>query len=82
MAVRVVPRAGRDEVGGTREGALLVRVRAPAIEGAANAAATKAIAKALGVPAAEVRIERGARSRTKVVSVPSGAAPRLAGLLK
>lgn len=82
VLVRVIPRAGRDEVGGTRDGALLVRVKAPAVDGAANEAAAKALGKALGVPAAAVRIERGARSRSKLVSVPAGAAERLADLMK
>ncbi len=82
VLVRVVPRAGRDEVGGMRDGALLVRVAAPAVDGAANEAAAKALGRALGVPAGAVRIERGARSRSKLVSLPAGAAGRLAELMK
>lgn len=80
VPIRVIPRAGRDEVGGTRDGALVVRVRAAAVDGAANAAAARVLGSALGVPAAEVRIERGARSRSKLVSVPLAAADRLADL--
>jgi len=64
-----------------RDGALLVRVTAPAVDGAANEAATQALGRALGVPAGAVRIERGARSRSKLVSVPAGAAGRLAELM-
>jgi uncharacterized protein YggU (UPF0235/DUF167 family) len=79
FAVRVTPRASANAVGGERDGALLVRVTAAAAEGAANAAAVRALARALGVAPSEVRIERGATSRSKVVSVPAAAE---AGLLR
>lgn len=82
VTVRVIPRADRDEVGGMRDGALVIRVRAPAVDGAANEAAAKALGKALGVPTGAVRIERGTRSRSKVVSLPAGAAARVAELMR
>ena len=37
LRVRVKPRASRDAIGGEREGALVVRLSAPPVEGAANA---------------------------------------------
>lgn len=80
--IRVLPRSGRDEVGGMRDGALLVRVAAPAVDGAANEAATRLLAKALDVPARALRIEQGVRSRSKLVSMPAGAAARVARLMQ
>jgi len=69
--VRVHPGAARDSVGGTSgpedEPALVVRVRAPAADGRANAAAIAVLAAALGVRKVDVRIVRGRSSRTKLV---------------
>ncbi len=48
---------------------LKVRVRAQPVEGAANAALEKLLAKALGVKAADVRVARGGASRLKAVEV-------------
>ncbi|MGH2379552.1 MAG: DUF167 domain-containing protein, partial [Candidatus Limnocylindria bacterium] len=66
--VRVVPRASRAVVGGVREGELLVRVTAAPVEGAANSAVVAALAKTLGIAPRDVRLEAGARGRSKVVS--------------
>lgn len=67
--VRVVPRAGRAGVAGTREGALLVRLHAAPVEGAANAELVETIAKALGVPKRAVSLVSGERGRLKRVRV-------------
>lgn len=78
--LRVTPRASRAAVGGLREGELLVRVTAPPVEGAANEAVIAALAAALGIPRREVRLEAGARGRSKQASVPRAARARLLGL--
>ncbi len=67
--VRVVPRSGRAGVAGTRDGALLVRLHAPPVEGAANAELVETISKALGVPKRAVSIVSGERGRLKRVRV-------------
>lgn len=68
LAVRVQPRARRNEVL-VRDGRLVVRVTAPPADGKANAALCVTLAKRLGVSKGAVRVERGATSRDKVVSV-------------
>lgn len=70
--VRVVAGAGREAVVPQTDG-LKVYVRAPALEGRANAAAVEALAAHFGVAASRVRIVRGERSRQKVVEVVTGA---------
>ena len=82
FSVRVTPRASANAVGGERDGALVVRVTAAPAEGAANVAVVKALARALGIAASTVRIERGATGRTKVVSVPAAAETALVRLAK
>jgi uncharacterized protein YggU (UPF0235/DUF167 family) len=75
--VVVIPRAARTAVGGRREGALVVRVTAPPVEGAANEAVMQAVARALGVPSSAIAIERGQRGRRKVLSAPASVRPAL-----
>ena len=69
VTIRITPRASRDEVLGEREGVLLVRVAAPPVDGAANEALVRVLAKALGLPRRDVVIVSGATSRTKIVEV-------------
>jgi uncharacterized protein len=69
IAVRVQPRARRDEIGGERGGALLVRVTAPPVEGRANDAVRKLLAKRLGIAPGRVSILHGSSGREKVVEV-------------
>lgn len=63
--VRVVPRAARDQLGPVQEGALSVRLNAPPVEGAANAALVKLLAKRLEVAKGRVRVISGEHSRQK-----------------
>ena len=50
IAVRVIPRAGRSGLAGTRGDALLVRLQSPPVEGAANEELIEVLARALQVP--------------------------------
>ncbi len=69
LPVRVVPRAKRDEIAGERSGAVCVRLTAPPVEGAANQALVRFVARWLGVPQAAVALATGERSRLKVICV-------------
>jgi uncharacterized protein (TIGR00251 family) len=84
LRVRVQPRSSRDAVGGAREGALLVRLTAPPVEGAANAALARLLGRTLGVPPSAVRIVGGATGRAKRVAIAgvdlATARERLGGL--
>ena len=67
--VRVAPRASRNAIAGVHEGALKVSLTAPPVEGAANEALRKLLAKALGVPKSNIEIIRGERGRNKVLRI-------------
>lgn len=82
FAVRVTPRSAKEAVGGERDGALVVRVTAFPSGGAANGSVIRAIARAFDVAPSEIRIERGASSRTKTVSAPARAAEALERMVK
>ena len=67
--MRVIPRAGRSEIAGLRDGTILVRLAAPPVEGAANVELIDLLARTLRIPKRDVTILGGERSRTKRVRV-------------
>src|SRR6266542_2031726 len=69
LRVRVQPRAARAAITGWRDDALAVRVTAPPVDGAANAAVSALLAEALDVPPSRVRVVRGERGRDKLVRI-------------
>ena len=69
LTLRVQPRSRKNEIAGERGGALLVRVTAPPVDGKANEAVRRLIAKRLRVPTGRVSIVRGESSRDKLLQV-------------
>jgi uncharacterized protein (TIGR00251 family) len=69
FAVRVVPRAGRTGIAGVRNDALLVRLAAPPVDGAANDALVAFLASLLDCPRRDVAIVSGQASRDKRIAV-------------
>ena len=67
--VRVIPRASRSGLAGIRGQALLLRLHAPPVDGAANAAVVDILAALFEVPRRAVTIVAGGRSRLKRVRV-------------
>jgi uncharacterized protein (TIGR00251 family) len=82
LRVRVHPRASRDALGGEHGGALVVRLAAPPVDGAANEALARFLGKALGVAPSAVSVLHGATSRNKVVRVAGVDAKAARGLLE
>lgn len=68
LAVKVTPGAREQSVTLAAD-TVLVKVRAPADKGAANAAVAALLAEALGLPASGVTLLRGGTSRQKLFSV-------------
>jgi len=86
VAVRVTPRGGRDDIDGIEtladgRSVVKLRVRAVADGGEANRAVTELLARALGVPKANVRLLSGATSRQKQVAI-DGDPAKLADALR
>ncbi|MGE0043228.1 MAG: DUF167 domain-containing protein [Vicinamibacterales bacterium] len=69
LDVRVIPRAGRTGLAGTRDGALLVRLAAAPVDGAANAALIELLASTFSRPRRAVTILSGETSRHKRVRI-------------
>ena len=86
VALRVTPRGGRDDIDGIEtladgRSVVKLRVRAVADGGEANRAVTELLARALGVPKANVRLLSGATSRLKQVAI-DGDPAKLADALR
>jgi uncharacterized protein (TIGR00251 family) len=82
LSVRVVPRAARAGLAGIREDALLVRLNAAPVEGAANAELIDVLADVLGVPRRALSITVGERSRRKTVLIRGLSANEVASKIK
>ena len=67
LDVWVQPRASRDRIGGMRENAVRVQIAAPPVDGEANDALIRLVAKLLGRPRAAVEIVRGEHGRRKTL---------------
>jgi uncharacterized protein (TIGR00251 family) len=69
LDVYVQPRASKTEIVGTHDGALKIRLAAPPVDGAANAALVEFIARRLGVAKGAVRVVNGQANRRKIVEI-------------
>lgn len=69
LALRVQPRAARDELAGPHGDRLRVRITAPPVDGKANAHLLRFLAACFEVAAADVRLERGQAGRDKQVRI-------------
>ena len=69
LEIKVIPRAGRSGFAGLRDGALLVRLAAAPVDGAANDELIALIAKTLRIPKRDVTIVSGERSRSKRIRI-------------
>ncbi len=69
FAVRVVPNASRSQIVGEHDGQLRVRIAAPPVDGAANEALTRCLARAFKVAHRNVEITSGHASKNKAVRV-------------
>src|SRR5688572_6917833 len=81
VEMRVVPRAGRSGFAGLRDGAILVRLAAAPVDGAANEELIALIARTLRVPKRDVIIVAGERARTKRIRVAGMSAAQVLACL-
>src|SRR5262245_17605626 len=82
LSVRVIPRAARTGVAGTRQGHLLIRLTAPPVGGAANLELLSFLARALDVSKAQLSIVSGEKARAKRVRVKGVTAAALEARLR
>ena len=85
LAVRVIPRSPKSRIDGTRGDAVLVRLAAPPVDGAANEALIELLAREFHVTKRDVSIVAGHTSRDKRVEIAglseAGGSERLSAIL-
>ncbi|MGD8207243.1 MAG: DUF167 family protein [Thiohalocapsa sp.] len=73
ILVRAQPRAGRDAFDAPVGDRLRVRLRAPPVDGKANDALIRLLARSFGVPRRQVQIVGGTQARDKLVRIDAPA---------
>jgi uncharacterized protein (TIGR00251 family) len=69
ISVRVVPRAPQTRLAGIRNGALVVRLAAPPVDGAANETLVEFLSSVLDCPRRNITLTSGNKSRDKRVRI-------------
>lgn len=68
IEIKVIPGAGKDAW--TEENGLIkVHLRAPAVDGKANAALIKFLAEHYGVKTSQIEVIKGLKSRHKIINI-------------
>lgn len=81
ISIYVQPRASKTEIAGMHDGCMKIRLAAPPVDGAANAALVEFIADRLNIAKSKVRVVTGSSSRRKVIEVDGVSAAQLAQAL-
>jgi uncharacterized protein (TIGR00251 family) len=82
LQVRVQPKASATRVMGIESGRLKIKLMAPPVEGAANEALQRFLAKQLKIAPSRVRMVRGETSREKTLNIVGVSASELSAALK
>ncbi|PYK52832.1 MAG: hypothetical protein DMF20_05145 [Verrucomicrobia bacterium] len=69
LRVHIIPNAKIDKVSGEYNSAIKIKLRAPAVDGKANAALRRFLAERLSIPQSAIILEHGERSRDKVIRI-------------
>jgi uncharacterized protein (TIGR00251 family) len=69
LKLHVIPRSSKSDITGWRDNVLCVKITAPPVEGAANAAVVKFIAESLGIRKSQVELVSGEKSREKTLRI-------------
>ena len=67
FAAAIQPRASRNQILGIHNQCLKIKLTSPPVDGAANQACTKFLAKAFGISPSRVSIVKGETSRNKTI---------------
>jgi uncharacterized protein len=82
LTLRIIPRAAKNAIQGPHGDALKIRLSAPPVDGAANAALIDFLSDALSLPRARIQLLSGQTSRTKRVRLEGMTADEVRGILE
>ncbi|MEW6619266.1 MAG: DUF167 domain-containing protein [bacterium] len=67
--IKVIPKASKNEILELTDGLLKIKVTAPPVEGAANEAVIKLLARKLGLKKSQIAIVQGQKSKIKTIEL-------------
>jgi len=82
LTLRIVPRAAKNAIVGAHGDALKIRLCAPPVDGAANAALIEFLSDTLSLPRARIRLLSGQTSRSKRVRLEGITVGEVRGMLE
>ena len=82
LRVHLQPKASREGIIGEADGILKLRVTAPPVDGQANEACLRLLAKALDLPPSRLQIVSGQHARLKTIRIRSASADAIRGILR
>ena len=77
LEVQVIPKSSRNAVVGEHHGRLKIALTAPPVEGQANEALLKFLAKLLGISKSNLEVARGEKSKQKTIHIKSTTAEEI-----
>jgi len=81
LRFHIVPNAKQNKVMGEHGSAIKIKLRAPALEGKANAALRSFLAEELKIAERRITLKRGQKSREKIIRIDGLSEEELRGLL-
>jgi uncharacterized protein (TIGR00251 family) len=69
LRLHIIPNAKANQVIGAHGAAIKIKLRAPAVEGKANAALRSFLAEELKIPERNIALVRGQKSRDKLIRI-------------
>jgi uncharacterized protein (TIGR00251 family) len=82
IRLRVQPRASIERLEGLRDGHVRLRLTAPPVDGAANAACLAFLARTLGISRVQLHLQAGVKSRDKLVHITGLTPPQVVAALE
>ena len=70
LKIKAVPNSGKNEIVGVLDDALKIKIKAPAVEGAANKELVKFLSKQFKVAKSDIRFVGGETSKQKRLALP------------
>ena len=80
--LKVKPRGSRDRLKRDAQGELILEVHAPPVEGEANEACVRFLARVLGIPRGSVGLVVGEKSRRKLIRISGRSGEETAAQIK
>jgi len=82
LPITVLPRSSRNTVVGLQDNRLKIKISRPPVDGQANAACCRLLAKLFNIPASKVTVVRGHSSRRKTIRLEGVSAEAAQEVLK